>query len=121
MRLCQLHNCYYCHIVTSITRLYKLFGGRNWKRNTATTALLFPGAVFSIFWALNITMWFEASVYITPHSIVYIDRSCSALVLTQLRVHRIRENCILHNSTAVTACVFSGVERQLANSAAAVS
>jgi Endomembrane protein 70 len=43
------------------SRLYKLFGGRNWKRNTATTALLFPGAVFTIFWALNITMWFEAS------------------------------------------------------------
>ncbi|KAG5190363.1 putative endomembrane protein 70 [Tribonema minus] len=47
-------------------RLYKLLGGRNWKRNTGLTAVLFPGTVFMIFWALNITMWIEGASTAIP-------------------------------------------------------
>jgi Endomembrane protein 70 len=48
--------------VSVLRRLYKLLGGRNWRRNTFLTAVLFPGTVFAIFWTLNITMWWEVRI-----------------------------------------------------------
>jgi transmembrane 9 superfamily protein 2/4 len=36
------------------TRCYKMFKGQSWKRNSITTAFLFPGVMFSIFFFLNL-------------------------------------------------------------------
>lgn len=34
-------------------RVYKLFGGKEWKRNTVLTATLYPGLMGAIFLAIN--------------------------------------------------------------------
>ena len=47
-------------------RLYKLFGGKNWKLNTVATALAFPGVVFVIFFVLNLFVWSTGSSGAVP-------------------------------------------------------
>merc|ERR1719197_222781 len=40
-------------------RLYKLFGGKAWKKNTILTATLFPSVVCVIFLILDIMLWYQ--------------------------------------------------------------
>lgn len=42
-------------------RVYKMFGGEKWKRNTVGTALFFPGLCFGVFFAINLSLYFEDS------------------------------------------------------------
>jgi len=47
-------------------RLYKTFGGSAWRKNTAITALLFPGLSFCLVWILNLFVWAQASSTAIP-------------------------------------------------------
>ncbi|RWS27237.1 hypothetical protein B4U80_01841 [Leptotrombidium deliense] len=47
-------------------RLYKSFGGYNWKLNVLLTALLCPGIVFVIFFVLNLLLWAKGSSAAIP-------------------------------------------------------
>jgi len=47
-------------------RLYKSFGGYKWKMNVLLTSLLCPGIVFSIFFVLNLMLWFKGSSAAIP-------------------------------------------------------
>lgn len=42
-------------------RFYKMFGGREWLKNSLLTAFLYPGVLFGIFLILNIFFWLEGS------------------------------------------------------------
>lgn len=48
------------------SRLYKTFSGQNWRSNTLTTALLFPGVLFAIMFVLNLFVWSQASSTALP-------------------------------------------------------
>ncbi|KAL8696802.1 MAG: hypothetical protein Q9224_002609 [Gallowayella concinna] len=48
------------------SRLYKTFGGVNWRRNTLLTALLFPGLLFTTMFILNLFVWAQASSTALP-------------------------------------------------------
>eukprot|EP00457_Paulinella_chromatophora_P002277 gb/GEZN01002281.1/.p1 GENE.gb/GEZN01002281.1/~~gb/GEZN01002281.1/.p1 ORF type:complete len:671 (-),score=124.17 gb/GEZN01002281.1/:454-2466(-) len=48
------------------TRTYKMFGLNNWKKNALMTATVFPGAVFVIFFILNLVIWGEKSSGAVP-------------------------------------------------------
>jgi len=43
------------------TRTYKMFNGKNWKKNTIVTAFFFPGISFGVFFFLNIFLWSQGS------------------------------------------------------------
>ena len=43
------------------SRLYKMFQGKAWKRNTLLTSLLYPGVMFLIFFVLNLLVWDQGS------------------------------------------------------------
>jgi transmembrane 9 superfamily protein 2/4 len=43
------------------SRIYKMFRGTDWKQNTILAAFLYPGIVFTIFFALNMCLWAEGS------------------------------------------------------------
>ncbi|KAG8533779.1 uncharacterized protein KY384_001520 [Bacidia gigantensis] len=47
-------------------RLYKTFNGSDWRRNTLQTALLFPGALFTTLFVLNLFVWAQASSTALP-------------------------------------------------------
>ncbi|KAI9842215.1 MAG: hypothetical protein M1838_003238 [Thelocarpon superellum] len=47
-------------------RVYKTFGGVNWRKNTLMTALLFPGLLFTLFFVLNLFVWAQASSTALP-------------------------------------------------------
>lgn len=47
-------------------RLYKTFGGQNYRKNTLLTALLFPGLLFSMMFFLNLFTWAQASSTAIP-------------------------------------------------------
>lgn len=47
-------------------RCYKTYGGENWKLNIALTPALVPGVVFSIFFLLNLFVWFKGSSGAVP-------------------------------------------------------
>ena len=47
-------------------RLYKLFDGKDWKQNAMLSALLLPGAVFSLGFTLNLILWSKQSVGAIP-------------------------------------------------------
>lgn len=47
-------------------RVYRTFGGQNWRRNTLITAVLFPGLLFSAVFALNLFVWAQASSTAIP-------------------------------------------------------
>merc|ERR1719424_517313 len=38
-------------------RLYKVFGGEDWKMTTLLTAFMFPGIFFTVFFILNLFIW----------------------------------------------------------------
>jgi len=48
------------------TRVYKMFGLPQWKKNTLWTALFFPGLLFSGFFVLNLFVWHEKSSGAVP-------------------------------------------------------
>ncbi|KAL2929999.1 Transmembrane 9 superfamily member 7 [Bienertia sinuspersici] len=50
----------------SSARLYKMFKGTEWKKNTLKTAFMFPGILFSIFFVLNALIWGEKSSGAVP-------------------------------------------------------
>uniref|UniRef100_A0A8C2C982 Transmembrane 9 superfamily member n=1 Tax=Cyprinus carpio TaxID=7962 RepID=A0A8C2C982_CYPCA len=47
-------------------RLYKTFGGENWKTNVLLTAFLCPGIVFVDFFLMNLILWVEGSSAAIP-------------------------------------------------------
>ena len=47
-------------------RIYKTFNGTNWRKNTLTTALLFPGLLFLTIFILNLFVWAQASSTALP-------------------------------------------------------
>ncbi|KAK7597854.1 hypothetical protein V9T40_010079 [Parthenolecanium corni] len=47
-------------------RIYKSFGGENWKTNILLTASLCPGIIFTIFFLLNLLLWAEESSAAVP-------------------------------------------------------
>lgn len=47
-------------------RLYKLFGGKNWKKSTLLTATVFPGVIFALFSVLNVIATVENSSTAVP-------------------------------------------------------
>lgn len=47
-------------------RVYRTFGGQNWRRNTTVTAILFPGLLFSAVFVLNLFVWAQASSTAIP-------------------------------------------------------
>ncbi|KAF7997992.1 hypothetical protein HCN44_009390 [Aphidius gifuensis] len=49
-------------------RIYKSFGGEKWKSNVLLTAMLSPGIVFSLFFALNLIFWSKESSAAVPFS-----------------------------------------------------
>jgi len=50
------------------SKTYKMFKGIEWKSNTLSTAFLYPGAIFSIFFVLNLALWAEGSSGALPFS-----------------------------------------------------
>lgn len=52
-------------------RTYKMFNGKDWKKNTLLTALTYPGAIFSIFFLLNLFMWAKASSQAVPFGTLF--------------------------------------------------
>lgn len=47
-------------------RIYKMFGGQNYRKNTLLTALLFPGLLFTLVFFLNLFTWAQASSTAIP-------------------------------------------------------
>ncbi|KAH8010081.1 hypothetical protein HPB51_024756 [Rhipicephalus microplus] len=47
-------------------RIYKSFGGEQWKLNVLLTALVCPGVVFSLFFVLNLLLWAKESSAAVP-------------------------------------------------------
>lgn len=52
-------------------RLYKMFKGAEWKKNTLKTAFLFPGVAFTIFFILNALIWGEKSSGAVPFGTMF--------------------------------------------------
>ncbi|CAL5229966.1 g13397 [Coccomyxa viridis] len=52
-------------------RLYKRFKGDQWKKTTLKTALLFPGVLFGIFFALNMLVWGQKSSGAVPFGTLF--------------------------------------------------
>ncbi|WEW61544.1 hypothetical protein PRK78_007034 [Emydomyces testavorans] len=48
--------------------LYQTFGGKDWRKNTLITALLFPGLLFALVFVLNLFVWAQASSTAIPFS-----------------------------------------------------
>jgi transmembrane 9 superfamily protein 2/4 len=48
------------------TRVYKMFKGQHWKKNTILTSISFPGVVFLIFFILNFFLWGQHSSGAVP-------------------------------------------------------
>lgn len=55
----------------SSARLYKMFKGTEWKRNTLKTAIMFPGILFAIFFVLNALIWGEQSSGAVPFGTMF--------------------------------------------------
>ncbi|WJZ94371.1 hypothetical protein VitviT2T_013240 [Vitis vinifera] len=55
----------------SSARLYKMFKGTEWKRNTLKTAFMFPAILFAIFFVLNALIWGEQSSGAVPFGTMF--------------------------------------------------
>ncbi|GMH04080.1 hypothetical protein Nepgr_005919 [Nepenthes gracilis] len=55
----------------SSARLYKMFKGTEWKKNTLKTAFMFPGILFSVFFVLNALIWEEKSSGAVPFGTMF--------------------------------------------------
>ena len=49
-------------------RIYKMFRGEDWKTTTLLSGLVFPGVAFSIFFGLNLLLWYYGSSAAVPFS-----------------------------------------------------
>nr|XP_043623473.1 transmembrane 9 superfamily member 7-like [Erigeron canadensis] len=47
-------------------RIYKMFKGTEWKKNTLKTSFMFPGILFAVFFVLNALIWGEKSSGAVP-------------------------------------------------------
>lgn len=52
-------------------RIFKMFKGTEWKKNTLKTAFVFPGVVFCIFFFLNCLIWGEKSSGAVPFGTMF--------------------------------------------------
>lgn len=52
-------------------RTYKMFSGKDWKKNTIYTAVLYPGTLFSTFFVLNLFLWGKASSQAVPFGTLF--------------------------------------------------
>jgi transmembrane 9 superfamily protein 2/4 len=48
------------------SRMYKMFGGEQWKSNVVMTSTTIPGAIFGIFFVLNLILWAKHSSAAVP-------------------------------------------------------
>lgn len=55
----------------SSARMYKMFKGTEWKKNTLKTAFMFPGTIFCIFFILNALIWGEKSSGAVPFGTMF--------------------------------------------------
>ncbi|GLJ04674.1 hypothetical protein SUGI_0001060 [Cryptomeria japonica] len=55
----------------SSARMYKMFKGAEWKKNTLKTAFMFPGTIFCIFFILNALIWGEKSSGAVPFGTMF--------------------------------------------------
>ncbi|GAB4837801.1 Transmembrane 9 super member 7 [Ancistrocladus abbreviatus] len=55
----------------SSARLYKMFKGTEWKKNTLKTAFMFPGILFTVFFVLNALIWGEKSSGAVPFGTMF--------------------------------------------------
>jgi len=53
-------------------RLYKMMGGKLWRRNTTLTALLYPGFVFGVFFVVNLFVWSAGSSGAVPFTTMFL-------------------------------------------------
>jgi len=49
-------------------RIYKMFRGEDWRTTTLLAGLVFPGVAFSIFFGLNLLLWYYGSSAAVPFS-----------------------------------------------------
>merc|ERR1740121_1411666 len=52
-------------------RMYKVFGGDDWKMATLLTAFLYPGITFVIFFVLNLLIWGQKSSGAVPFTTMF--------------------------------------------------
>ncbi|XP_072180316.1 transmembrane 9 superfamily member 2-like [Diadema setosum] len=48
------------------SRMYKTFGGERWKSNVISTSFLVPGTIFTVFFILNLLLWYKHSSAAIP-------------------------------------------------------
>jgi transmembrane 9 superfamily protein 2/4 len=53
------------------SRLYKVFGGDDWKSTTILTAFLFPGIFFAVFFVLDMFIWGQKSSGAVPFTTMF--------------------------------------------------
>lgn len=53
-------------------RVYKMFRGKAWKRNTTLTAFAFPGTIYGVAFVLNLFVWAKRSSLAIPISTMLI-------------------------------------------------
>ncbi|CAK4198151.1 unnamed protein product [Aphanomyces euteiches] len=53
------------------SRTYKMFHGKDWKRTMLLTAVLYPGALFTVFFFLNLAFWAKASSQAVPFGTLF--------------------------------------------------
>ena len=53
-------------------RLYKMMGGKLWRRNTLLTAFLYPGFIFGIFFVVNLFVWSAGSSGAVPFLTMFL-------------------------------------------------
>ena len=53
-------------------RVYKAFGGENWKRNIALTPVMVPAIVFGTFFFLNLFLWAQGSSGAVPFTTMLV-------------------------------------------------
>ncbi|CAF3653507.1 unnamed protein product [Rotaria sp. Silwood1] len=69
-----------CYVILGIpagytsARLYKMFGGTNWKKIALTTAVTCPSLIFLMLFFLNLLLWASVSSATIPRT------TCSALL-----------------------------------------
>ena len=49
-------------------RIYKMFKGEDWRTTTLWSGLIFPGVAFSVFFGLDLLLWYEGSSAAVPFS-----------------------------------------------------
>lgn len=55
----------------AMARLFKVFGGDDFRRTTLLTAFLFPGIIFGVFFVLNLFIWGEHSSGAVPFTTMF--------------------------------------------------